>query len=129
MGRGFAGRIAATKDAVRLDHVDSTTVTNPILWERGIKAMLGVPLMRNDTVLGVLHVGRLEQRPFDEQDVELLKVVADRVAGAMETRQHAIERARRADAGTQPATTDTAKHSGARVRDSLRRRRRPDGGR
>ena len=93
LGRGFAGRIAATKDAVRLDHVDSTTVTNPILWERGIKAMLGVPLLRNDTVLGVLHVGRLEQRPFDEQDVELLKVVADRVAGAMETRQHAIERA------------------------------------
>lgn len=93
LGRGFAGRIAATKDAVRLDHVDSTTVTNPILWERGIKAMLGVPLLRNDTVLGVLHVGRLERRPFDEQDVELLKVVAERVAGAMETRQHAIERA------------------------------------
>jgi len=78
---------------VQLDHVDSTTVTNPILWERGIKVMLGVPLLRNDTVLGVLHVGRLEQRPFDDQDVELLKVVADRVAGAMETRQHAIERA------------------------------------
>ena len=30
LGRGFAGRIAATKDAVRLDHVDSTTVTNPM---------------------------------------------------------------------------------------------------
>ena len=93
LGVGFAGRIAATKDAVRLDHVDSTTVTNPILWERGIKAMLGVPLLRNDTVLGVLHVGRLEQRPFDEQDVELLHVVADRVSGAMATREHAIERA------------------------------------
>ena len=55
--------------------------------------MLGVPILSNDTVLGVLHVGRLEQRPFDDHDVELLNVVADRVAGAMETRQHAIERA------------------------------------
>ena len=46
LGTGFAGRIAATKDAVRLDRVDSTTVANPILWEKGIKVMLGVPLLQ-----------------------------------------------------------------------------------
>jgi serine phosphatase RsbU (regulator of sigma subunit) len=44
-------------------------------------------------VLGVLHVGRLQPRPFHEEDVELLHVVAERVAGAMATREHAIERA------------------------------------
>jgi sigma-B regulation protein RsbU (phosphoserine phosphatase) len=93
LGVGFAGRIAATKETLRLDHVDSTTVSNPILWERGIKAMLGVPLLRNDSVVGVLHVGRLEQRPFNEEDVELLHVVAERVSGAMARREHAIERA------------------------------------
>src|SRR4051812_27693556 len=60
LGAGFAGRIAATKTAVRLDRVDSTTVSNPILWERGIKTMLGVPLLRSDAVHGVLHVGRLQ---------------------------------------------------------------------
>ena len=58
LGTGFAGRIAATKDAVALDRVDSTTVANPILWEQGIKVMLGLPLLRDDRVLGVLHVGR-----------------------------------------------------------------------
>ena len=93
LGTGFAGRIAATKDAVVLDRVDSTTVANPILWEKGIKVMLGLPLLRDDKVLGVLHVGRLENRPFGADDTELLKIVADRVAGAIQTQQLAIERA------------------------------------
>jgi putative methionine-R-sulfoxide reductase with GAF domain len=93
VGTGFAGRIAATRNAVRLDHVDATTVSNPILWEKGIKVMLGVPLLSGDRVLGVLHVGRLAQRPFAEDDIELLQVVAERVAGAIQTRELAIERA------------------------------------
>src|SRR4029453_10347529 len=29
LGTGFAGRIAATKQPVRLDHIDATTVANP----------------------------------------------------------------------------------------------------
>jgi len=93
VGSGFAGRVAETKQAVRLDRVDATTVTNPILWEKGIKVMLGVPLLSEDTVLGVLHVGRLEDRPFSTAEIELLRVVADRVTGAMQARQLALERA------------------------------------
>jgi phosphoserine phosphatase RsbU/P len=92
-GAGFAGRIAATKEPVRLDHVDSSTVANPILWEKGIEVMLGVPLLSGDRLLGVLHVGRLENQPFNEQDIELLRIVADRVARAMEAQQRVIERA------------------------------------
>jgi phosphoserine phosphatase RsbU/P len=34
LGTGFAGRIAATKQPVRLDHIDAATVANPLLWER-----------------------------------------------------------------------------------------------
>jgi len=94
VGSGFAGRIALTKGPLRLDRVDSSTVTNPILWEKGIRVMVGVPLLTaGESVLGVLHVGRLEDRPFNDQDVELLQVVADRVAGATQTRTLAIERA------------------------------------
>ena len=93
LGVGFAGRIAATKNAVRLDRVDATTVANPILWEKGIQAMLGVPLLTEGRLLGVLHVGRLEARPFVDEDVELLEVVADRVAGAAQQRLLAVEQA------------------------------------
>jgi len=92
VGTGFAGRIASTRTAVRLTHVDSTTVSNPILWEKGIKVMLGVPLLSGDAVLGVLHVGRLDNRPFSEQDVELLRIAGERIAAAIQSRQFAIER-------------------------------------
>jgi hypothetical protein len=93
LGTGFAGRIAATKQPVRLDHVDATTVANPLLWEKGIKVMLGVPLMSGNDVLGVLHVGRLSNRSFGDEDITLLQVAADRIAGATQTRALAIERA------------------------------------
>jgi hypothetical protein len=93
VGSGFAGRIAATRMPLRITRVDETTVTNPILWEKGIRVMLGVPLLSGIDVLGVIHVGRLQDRPFDDDDVELLRIAADRVAAAIQTRQLAIERA------------------------------------
>ena len=93
VGAGFAGKIAATKRPVLLDHVGPTTVTNPILWEKGIQVMLGVPLLGANKVIGVLHVGRLDNRPFTPADVELMEVVAGRVSGAVQTHQLAVERA------------------------------------
>ena len=93
LGRGFAGRVAAGKRPVALNRVDSTTVTNPILWEKGIRAMLGVPLLAGDRAIGVLHVGRLRDEPFTAQDTEVLEVVAERVAGATQVRQLAVEHA------------------------------------
>ena len=93
IGVGFAGRIAASKRPLVLDRVDATTVINPILIERGIRTMLGVPLLAGGDVLGVLHVGRLDDKPFDERDSELLQLVGERVVGAIEARQLAVERA------------------------------------
>jgi phosphoserine phosphatase RsbU/P len=92
VGVGFAGRIARSKEPVRLERVDSTTVANPILWEKGIRTMLGVPLLVADELIGVLHVGRLHPLAFNEADAELLQVVAERLAGAVQARQLAVER-------------------------------------
>jgi sigma-B regulation protein RsbU (phosphoserine phosphatase) len=55
--------------------------------------MLGVPLLAGERVVGVLHVGRLEDRPFNDRDVELLEVVAERVSGAVQRSQLDEERA------------------------------------
>jgi signal transduction histidine kinase len=84
VGGGFAGRIAAERRAIVLDDVDHADVLNPILREKGIKSLLGVPLTISDTVLGVLHVGTLEPRFFSADDVELLELVASRTATAIE---------------------------------------------
>ena len=93
VGQGFAGAIAASKRPVLLDSVGPSTVTNPILWENGVRVMLGVPLLSGDKVIGVLHVGRTDDRRFSEADAELLGVVADRVSGAVQIHQLAVERA------------------------------------
>src|SRR4051794_6713040 len=86
LGRGFAGRIAAQRRAIILPDVDHADVFNPILRRRGIRSLLGVPLLVEDEVLGVLHVGTLTPRLFTEQDRDLLQLAADRAAVAI---QHA----------------------------------------
>jgi signal transduction histidine kinase len=58
-----------------------------LLREKGIKSLLGVPLLVRDEVIGVLHVGTLVHRQFTNNDTELLQLVAERVALAVERAQ------------------------------------------
>jgi Stage II sporulation protein E (SpoIIE)/GAF domain len=83
VGRGFAGRIAAERRPVVLDHVDHSTVLNPILMAKGIRALLGVPMVAGGNVIGVMHVGSLTPREFTADDVDLLQLAADRAATAV----------------------------------------------
>jgi phosphoserine phosphatase RsbU/P len=85
VGRGFAGRIAAERKPVILDHVDHTTVLNPILWAKGIRSMMGVPMVAGGQVLGVLHIGSLVPRQFTSHDTDLLQLAADRAAMAVQS--------------------------------------------
>jgi phosphoserine phosphatase RsbU/P len=83
LGAGFAGRVAASREPVILTTVDHTTVRNPLLVDRGIRSLLGVPLLVGGNVIGVLHVGSLGNRTFGRQDAELLQMAADRAALAL----------------------------------------------
>jgi phosphoserine phosphatase RsbU/P len=93
LGRGFAGRIAAERRPVILDPVDHSNVLNPILLTKGIRSLLGVPLMASGTLLGVLHVGSLTPREFSGQDAELLQLAADRAAAAVQSQLTRADRA------------------------------------
>src|ERR687886_2993372 len=73
LGRGFAGRIAADRAPVVIDDVDHADVLNPILREKGIKSLLGVPMLARGRVLGVVHVGTLGPRRFTPEEVELMQ--------------------------------------------------------
>lgn len=92
LGKGFAGRIAAEKHAVFIERVDHANVLNPILRERGIHSLLGVPLLVGGSVIGVLHVGTLTERQFTQDDADLLQLVADRIALATQSRLSLAER-------------------------------------
>jgi two-component system sensor histidine kinase MtrB len=59
-------------------------VLNPILRQKGIKSLLGVPLIARGEVIGVLHVGSLTPRMFGRDDTELLQLVGERAALAIE---------------------------------------------
>jgi serine phosphatase RsbU (regulator of sigma subunit) len=93
VGQGFAGRIAAECRPVILDHVDHTTVLNPILWSKGIQSMVGVPMVAGGKVIGVLHVGSLTPRQFTRADTELLQLAADRAAAAVQSMAANADRA------------------------------------
>ncbi|ATY12285.1 diguanylate phosphodiesterase [Amycolatopsis sp. AA4] len=84
IGSGFAGRIAALREPVVIDHVDRGTVVNPLLWERGLRTMLGVPMLAGSTLVGVLHVGCVEPRKFSAADVETLRRLAGQLAVAIQ---------------------------------------------
>jgi len=96
-GRGFAGTIAASRKPLVLDRVDETTVVNPLLWEKGIRTLLGVPLLVGGDVLGILHVGTFGPRTFTDDDVELLQLAAARIALTVQAQRSQAARAAAAE--------------------------------
>jgi anti-sigma regulatory factor (Ser/Thr protein kinase)/putative methionine-R-sulfoxide reductase with GAF domain len=84
VGEGFAGRIAAERVAIFISDVDHAEILNPILREKGISSLVGVPLIVAGELIGVLHVGSLTPRWFDEKDVAVLELAAARAAPAIE---------------------------------------------
>jgi len=84
LGKGFAGRIAAERRAIFIEDVDHADILNPILREKGIRSLLGVPLLIEGRVTGVMHVGSLVPRIFTVGERDLLQLAADRAALAIE---------------------------------------------
>src|SRR5262249_57478845 len=85
VGGGLGGRIAAERRPVILDHVDHSTVLNPILMAKGIRTLLGVPMVAGSSVIGVMHVGSLVPREFTSEDIDLLQLAADRAATGVQS--------------------------------------------
>jgi PAS domain S-box-containing protein len=99
LGSGFAGRIAAEGRPVVIADVEQADVVSPLFREKHVRSLLGVPLTVHRRVVGVLHVGTRRPRTFTAADVDLLQLVADRVALAIEhTRLYDAERLARAEA-------------------------------
>jgi signal transduction histidine kinase len=77
------GRVAAEGKPMVLADVTNVPGLHPILGELGIKSLCFVPLLMPGQVVGVLHVGTLSPRVFTEDEVELLRLAADRAAVAI----------------------------------------------
>ncbi|NJP31988.1 PP2C family protein-serine/threonine phosphatase [Micromonospora thermarum] len=91
VGRGFAGRIALTRQPVIVEDVTSEKVVNPVLLQTGVRSLLGVPITARGELVGVLHVGTLTPRRFTPDDLRLLELVADRVSLASLARANTLD--------------------------------------
>jgi GAF domain-containing protein len=78
IGEGIAGRIAATRRHLIVDDVRSVDVANPLLQQTA-RSLVGVPVLLQDRLLGVLHAESAVPRRFTTEDVEVLQFVAERI--------------------------------------------------
>jgi serine phosphatase RsbU (regulator of sigma subunit) len=93
VGAGFTGRVAALAQPVILDHVDHANVVSHVLVDKRLTSVIGVPMLAGGRVIGVLHVGTIRSRQFTDDDVELLRLVADRASLATQARLSQLDRA------------------------------------
>ena len=93
VGKGFAGRVAGSREPLQIERIDESTVVSPLLWEHGLRVLLGVPMIGEGDLIGVVHVGGVAARKFTEEEIEALQLVADRLAVAVYLHRTRAERA------------------------------------
>jgi serine phosphatase RsbU (regulator of sigma subunit)/anti-sigma regulatory factor (Ser/Thr protein kinase) len=79
----LAGRIVTGRQPARLQPNESSALA-PLLEGRQMSALLGVPLIVEGRVNGVIEVGSLTERDFTREVESLLQLIADRAALAIE---------------------------------------------
>jgi PAS domain S-box-containing protein len=83
-GEGFAGRVAAERQPMLVQDPSADELPYAALGELGIDSQIGLPLLAEGEVTGVLVVCAAEPRHFTADDVNLLRLAADRVALAID---------------------------------------------
>lgn len=94
-GHGMAGRVLSSGRPLVVGDLSAIEVVNPILRNSGLRSIAAVPLTSGGRVLGVLYAASYQLDRFTATDAELLQVVADRLAAALD-RVQIFEREREA---------------------------------
>ena len=93
-GQGFVGRVAAEQRPIVLEQVHDADVIPPLRGS-GMQSLIGVPLIVEGRVTGVMPLGSYTRRAFTPEEVRLTQLAADRMAVAIEharlyEREHTI---------------------------------------
>jgi len=96
LGEGLAGRVAAESRPVSVRNVQQDPgLRMPGVRFRGIKSIIGVPLLVEGRLVGVMHLDYRSEFDFTPDDVRRLEAVAACTAAAVESsRQRELERRR-----------------------------------
>jgi PAS domain S-box-containing protein len=82
----LTGRVELARRAVHIpDVLQDPEYTN---WEAqklmGYRTMLGIPLLREETMVGILHLNRTRSEPYTDKEIELATTFADQAVIAIE---------------------------------------------
>jgi GAF domain-containing protein len=83
-GQGMAGRVLAQRRPIIFYDLSTVDVVTPGLRNSGLRSVVAVPIIFDSRLLGVLYAGSYELGYFSPTDAELLELVADRLASALE---------------------------------------------
>jgi PAS domain S-box-containing protein len=83
-GQGFVGQIAGAGQPRRIEDLAALSLADPLLQDTALRSVMGVPLLVQGRVVGVLYVGMLRYWRFSEADIQYLTIMADRMALAIE---------------------------------------------
>lgn len=83
-GQGVAGKIFAEVQPVFIEDLSKISYYSPILKEKSMKSLMGVPLRTIHGKLGVIQAGTITHREFTHDETVLLQMIGDRIAVAIE---------------------------------------------
>ncbi len=101
LGQGFVGQIASISQPRIIEDLATLSLADPLLRDTTLRSVMGVPLLAQGQMVGVLYVGMLRYRRFTDADIQYLTIMADRIALAIEHARlaEAARRARRSGRG------------------------------
>lgn len=87
MGLGLGGQVAESMSPRwtrnYLEDEQYTHVIDPIIVEEGLRAILGVPVKKYGTLIGILFTSERTEREFTKDDITLLTLLADHASIAI----------------------------------------------
>jgi PAS domain S-box-containing protein len=106
LGQGFVGSVAASRAPLAVDDLTTFPMYYSAL-RRDVCSAVGVPLLVEDRLLGVVQARTRHPHHFTQQDVQLLQQAADRIALAIDrARLYAGEQQARQALGEQVEQLD-----------------------
>jgi GAF domain-containing protein len=83
-GEGMSGQVLAARKSLIFDDISNINVVSPVLRDSGLRSVVAVPILLGQQILGVLYAGSRAVDSFTPVDAELLEMIADRLAEALE---------------------------------------------
>src|SRR6266508_1506649 len=103
---GIVGAVLRSRRAVTWDDYAADPTAVPAIKEIGVRSIVGVPIVVQGEIAATLTIGRLQVRPFDDNDVRDLEGLASHAAIALRNARIS-EQARRLESVSRELAAET----------------------